>query len=117
MQVTDFQSSAKKDTESLPLEDLVQFAQAARNHLDGFPTTLREDLAILELKKQELLAQTLTPGDASNVKDEDDAFRTARDVISAIEYRSTFKKALENALASSEAALQTIRATNSRQEL
>jgi hypothetical protein len=114
MEIADFQSSAKSHMESLTLDDVVRFSQAARTHLDGLPTTLREDLAILGQQK-ELLARTLAPHDTSSM--EDSASRRYRDVTSAIEYRSTFKKALESALAASEASVQTITAKQSRQEL
>lgn len=114
MTISDFQASATRHMESLPLSDLERFAQAARHQLDGLPTTLREDLVII-VQKKELLAQTLALGDAISI--EDDASRTARDVISAVEYRIAFKKALWSALTSSEAAAQTIVGTLSRQEL
>jgi len=119
MQVADFQATARIHTESLPLEILVQFASAARNHLDGLPTTLQEDLKILGQKKELLLvlvAQALEPDDDN---DDGAAFRrrqAAEDVISAIEYRCTFKKALESALLCSEASAQAITETLSPQQ-
>uniref|UniRef100_A0A7S1BN43 SET domain-containing protein n=1 Tax=Corethron hystrix TaxID=216773 RepID=A0A7S1BN43_9STRA len=97
--VAEFQASARRHMDSLPVEELVRFARAARTHLEGLPTTWREDGAILGQKK-ELLAQTPDANDAAS--------RTAQDVISAIEYRSTFKKALESALISSETAARIL---------
>eukprot|EP00978_Attheya_sp_CCMP212_P026682 scaffold88272_cov57-Attheya_sp.AAC.6 len=101
MRLAEFQSSAKRHMESLSLEELDRFARAARIHLDGLPTTLQQDQAILE-GERESFAQAMGDDD-----DDDDL----EDVIRAIEYRSTFKMALLSALNSSEAAAQIMRET------
>ena len=118
MRLATFQSSAKRHMESLPLEELEQFAQAARNHLDGFPTTIQQDQAILGGKREYLArALALIPGGTSSTKVGVLGTSHLEDAISAIEYRSTFKVALLNALNSSKAVAQAIRETLSSQEL
>jgi len=115
---TDIQSSASSHMKSLPLEEFIRFAGAARNHLYGFPSTLTEDLLILEHKQVEL-AQTLVPVNSAYDIGQSVVLRTyiLRDAISAIEYRILFKKALQSALASAENAAETLSEKISDREL
>jgi len=92
--LVEYQANARKHVESLPLGDIDRFTLAARNHLDGFPTSLQEDRSILVHRQEDLVKQELTmAGDASD----------AEDIIAAIEYRIEFKKALNEALVYGEA--------------
>jgi hypothetical protein len=118
MRLLEFQSSAKRHMGSLSLEELDRFSRAARNHLDGLPTTHQQDQAILVVKREHL-AQVLlvVPPVPTRGMEEDEAIPSSttvidlEDVIRAIEYRGTFKMALVSALNSSEASAQTIRET------
>jgi hypothetical protein len=113
---TDIQSRASSHMKSLPLEESTRFATAVRDHRNHLPTTLTEDLLILEQKQEELLhvAQTLTPGNSAHFIGQ--TFQILRDSISAIEYRILFKKALQSALVSAENAAEAQREKISGQE-
>lgn len=88
LSLVDYQALAERHTNTLSFNDLNQFVVSGQAHLDGFPTSLQEDEAILKKKRLELEEVGLTQSDRSIIEDS----------ISAIEYRSAFKRALHGAL-------------------
>jgi hypothetical protein len=87
--VVDYQESATQYTDSLKVDQLQRFTVAAHNLLSSLPTTLQADEDILKLKQQE--RQHNQQHDSTNIHDLDD-------IIAAIHYRLTFKRAVSDAL-------------------
>ena len=109
MSLPDFQDRAMQHTQTLPPEDLRRFGAAAYKLLDGLPTSVDEDTVILAGMKESLLPMN------SNGKNESQS--RIKDAISAVEYRITFKQAIQIALTVSQATLLVITGNGSGQEL
>lgn len=107
----EFEAGAMRHTESLAVGDLERFAQAVRDHLEEFPSTLGEDELILEDYRKVLAeeqAALLVSSDSSNVED----------MINAISYRIEFKSALTSSAIYAESMMASkIRQNVESQEL
>jgi len=85
-QLVEYQSDAKRHMDTLSIQELHLFSLGAKNYLDGLPTTLEQDeLFILERKTKAIDS----PSGSTQAE---------KDIISAIDYRMLFKKALIAAL-------------------
>lgn len=109
MPLRDFQDRAMQHTQTLPPEDLRRFGAAAYKLMDGLPTSVDEDTVILAGMKESLLAM--------NSNDKNEAQSKIKDAISAVEYRITFKQAIQIALTVSQATLLGSTGNGSGQEL
>jgi hypothetical protein len=90
------QETAVQYTRELPTAALIQFRTAAIALLEGLPTSIEEDMLILEGIKQSLSQLLLVATTNSN---ESKAKTTnTKDSISAVEYRICFKEAILKAL-------------------
>ena len=90
------QERAANYTRELPTDALMQFQTAAKVLLESRPTSIEEDMLILEGMKKSLSQLLLVATRNSN---ENEAKTTnMKDSISAVEYRISFKEAILKAL-------------------
>ena len=116
MPLVEYQVTAQQHMESLALDELLRFAQAAQRRLQEFPTTWQQDAAILEDRTRQRNEILLAAGDAND----DTAISNLQDMASAIQYRQAFKQALELAATTCESMAVAQRATTrstTKQEL
>mmetsp|Transcript_17739 Transcript_17739/g.24964 ORF Transcript_17739/g.24964 Transcript_17739/m.24964 type:complete len:397 (-) Transcript_17739:38-1228(-) len=109
MPLGEYQILAETHMKTLALADLERFVISARDHLDGFPTTLKDDDTMLEEKKKALANQNLAESSIARSNIED--------TMSAIKYRSDFKRALISAVLHADAMGSALREQTSSEEL
>jgi hypothetical protein len=101
------QTNALEHMQQLSPDALRYFQTAAHALLERLPTSLEEDAAILELKtkayQEDVIENPRTTGDQDG---ESESINNSNDVISAIQYRMTFKKAVHRAIDASEDVLR-----------
>lgn len=103
--LAEFQQRATDFSHSVPIEDLMRFSSAATNLLQGLPTTLLEDAAILRDKIEERRLLLLAHRGGSQSTTYSSIVVGLEDIIAAIQYRMTFKRAVSEALLVSEGIL------------
>jgi hypothetical protein len=108
------QEKATQYTRELPTYALIRFRTAATVLLEGLPTSIEEDMLILEGMKQSLSQLLVATTTNSN---ENKAKTNMKDSISAVEYRISFKEAILKALDVSISLLTQDLDPSSRQEL
>jgi len=109
MSLIEYQALVEMHMRNLALADLERFVVSARGHLDGFPTTLKQDDVILEDKRISLDNPSLSASsvDRSSIED----------LVSAIQYRSEFKRALNSAMMYADAMGKSLKEHISNQDL
>ena len=90
------QERAEQYTRELPTDALIQFQTAAKVLLESRPTSIEEDMLILEGMKKSLSQLLLVATRNSNSNEAKTT--NMKDSISAVEYRISFKEALLKAL-------------------
>jgi hypothetical protein len=91
------QERAIQYTRELPPDALIHFRTAATVLLEGLPTSIEEDILILEGMKQSL-SQLLLVAITNENENEAAKITNRKDSISAVEYRISFKEAIQKAL-------------------
>lgn len=99
MPLDKYQARARQHMESLPSNDLIRFAKAARAWLNALPTTLQEDTEILEqaMELRRQAADSEDTKDSNNDSNSNSDTLSREDTLSAIQYRYSFKEAVANA--------------------
>lgn len=91
------QERAEQYSRELPTDALIQFRTAATVLLEGLPTSIEEDMLILEGMKQSL-SRLLSLMATKNSSENKAKTTNMKDSISAVEYRISFKEAILKAL-------------------